>query len=89
MLKRDELASPFSCINKAADDEPVFVLRANDPVAAKVVRFWASEYVSRKRDMSTDGLLTHTQITKAQEARGCANEMDAWQYRMDPSGNKP
>lgn len=56
-LTRDELAPlaermPFSkaaalltersCWNKAAMTEPVFVLRANDPLAAPVVRLWAS-----------------------------------------------
>jgi len=41
MIKRDELADPTSCINKAADDEPVFVLRASDALAPIVVRLWA------------------------------------------------
>lgn len=89
MLKREELANPNSCINKAADDEPVFVLRGNDPVAASIVRQWVNEYVSRKQDMNTDGILTHAQLAKAQEGRGIANEMDAWQYRLDPHGTKP
>jgi len=79
-LKREELANPNSCLNKAADDEPVFVLRANDPVAAKIVRKWADEYVMEKTLASTDGVLTHAQLSKAQEARGLANEMDAWRF---------
>lgn len=41
MLKRDELAIPTSCLNKAADDEPVFVLRAKDVCAAIIVECWA------------------------------------------------
>ena len=45
MLKTEELADPNSCINKAANDEPVFVLRAHDPVFSKVVRFWVMERV--------------------------------------------
>lgn len=88
-LKRDELANPDSCLNKAADDEPIFVLRANDPVAASIVRQWANEYISRKQELSTDGIVTHAQLAKAQEARGLANMMDAWQYRLDPNGTKP
>lgn len=39
--KREELADPNSCFNKAGDDEPVFVLRAKDRVAPAVVRDWA------------------------------------------------
>lgn len=42
MLKADELTNPLSCINKAAPDEPVFVLRAKDPCAAYAVRMWAN-----------------------------------------------
>lgn len=29
------------CYDKAADDEPLFVLRASDPAAAAAVRAWA------------------------------------------------
>lgn len=77
-IKREELANPESCLNKAAPEEPIFVLRANDPVAAQVVRYWASCYVDHKREYNTDGILTNKQLSKAQEARGLANEMDSW-----------
>lgn len=77
-IKRDELANPEGCLNKAADDEPIFVLRANDPVASHVVRYWAQCYVQHKQENNTDGILTHKQLSKAQEARGLANQMDAW-----------
>lgn len=94
-IKREELANPNGCLNKAADDEPIFVLRANDPVAAAVVRYWASSYVSEKIEASTDGVLTNAQLAKAQEARGLANQMDAWQlrprvmhYPLPPSGKR-
>ena len=42
MIKRDELADPRSCLNKADDDEPLFVLRGSDPAAADIVRAWAT-----------------------------------------------
>lgn len=41
MLKRDEMMHPQSCINRAGDDEAVFVLLARDPVAPTLVRLWA------------------------------------------------
>lgn len=41
MLKREELANPNSCINKADDDEPVFVLRGQDKLAPVLVDLWA------------------------------------------------
>lgn len=77
-LKKDELANPNSCLNKAADDEPIFVLRANDPVAASIVRQWGNEYLVEKRENSTDGCLTKRQLDKAKEARDLADAMDAW-----------
>ena len=45
MIKRDEIADPNSCLNRAADDEPIFVLRAKDPLAAKLVEDWAARAV--------------------------------------------
>lgn len=42
MKKEDELRNPNSCFNKAAHDEPIFVLRANDPIAAQTVRLWVA-----------------------------------------------
>ena len=43
MLKREELANPDSYLNRAADDEPVFILRGKDPIAVNAVRHWANE----------------------------------------------
>lgn len=45
MLKRDELSQPDSCLNKAGDDELIFVLLARDPAAADTVRYWAARRV--------------------------------------------
>lgn len=44
-IKRDEIADPNSCLNHAADDEPIFVLRAKDPLAAKLVEEWAARAI--------------------------------------------
>ncbi|MDZ7735921.1 MAG: hypothetical protein U5P41_07330 [Gammaproteobacteria bacterium] len=35
--KSEAINNPGSCLNKAAADEPVFVLRAKDPLAAAIV----------------------------------------------------
>ena len=40
MRKRDELADPNSCINKAREDEWTFVLLGRDPSAEVAVRSW-------------------------------------------------
>ena len=40
--KANLLLDPTSCLNKACTEEPVFLLRANDPVAAAAIRHWAT-----------------------------------------------
>lgn len=42
MNKLEVITNPESCLNKAADDEPLFVLRGKDPLYAAVVRYWAN-----------------------------------------------
>jgi len=42
MTKEQEIATELSCLNKAKDDEPIFVLRANDLLAPIVVSCWAA-----------------------------------------------
>ena len=66
MLKTLELARRDSCLNKAAHDEPVFVLRAKDPHAAQTVRLWAA--------MSHGAHCGE----KIDEAIALADEIDAW-----------
>jgi len=66
MRKCCVLANPKSCLNKAAMDEPLFVLRANDPVAAAVVEMWA-------------GLAAeHHEHGKVAEAYEVAKQMRIW-----------
>ena len=67
MLKRQEIADPASCLNRAADDEPIFVLRARDPLAAKLVEDWAARAV-----------LAGLHEEKAQAAFRFAQAMRAW-----------
>ncbi len=69
MKKIDELTDPSSCFNRAANDEPVFVLRANDPLAASVVDYWANQAEIRP------GL---HEDWKIKEARENAQEMRRW-----------
>ena len=41
MRKDLELSDPSSCLNRAKDDEPVFVLLARDFVAPSTIEYWA------------------------------------------------
>lgn len=73
MTKADLLADPNSCLNKAAADEPLFVLRAQDLIAPAVVRYWAD---------LLQGLGGNP--IKAGAARALASEMTGWPYRKLP-----
>lgn len=59
----------FDCYSAAADDEPMFILLARDPLAPALVRAWARE--RRALDGNTP---------KVQEAVACAVTMENWWY---------
>ena len=68
-LKRDETAPDASgCLAKAFDDEPIFVIRAKDPLASLVVRYWAREAQRQKLH----------EPAKIKEAEACADQMLNW-----------
>lgn len=75
MIKYRELTTPTSCLNSAAPDEPVFVLRANDELAPSVVRGWALAYKIAKENT---GGLSDKQKAKYEEAHALADQMEAW-----------
>jgi hypothetical protein len=54
MLKRIELSNPKSCLNRAADDEMIFVLRGCDVTTPKTIRFWISERIKAGKNKPTD-----------------------------------
>lgn len=74
-LKKDELANPNSCLNRAGEFEPVFVLRANDPTAPDAVRDWAYAYRQRKLNAAA---FNEPAQSKFREAIALADLMDAW-----------
>lgn len=68
MLQRHEIADPESCLNKADPDEPLFVLRAHDPLAASCVRSWCN--AAAQDTVHSDA--------KVHEAKMVADAMDRW-----------
>lgn len=78
MYKFKLLSDPESCLVKAKADEPLFVLRANDPIAAETVMFWV-----RRAGEGTD----HSPEKRA-AARKIAAEMGAWRNRNVTSQHK-
>lgn len=79
MLKRDEIATQVSCLNRAANDEPIFVLRANDEHAPAIVAMWARDYLEAK-----GGWLKATpdQRRKYEEALDLASHMRIWKMQQ-------
>jgi hypothetical protein len=75
MEKHLELAGP-SCLTAAKDNEPLFVLRANDELAPNIVREWAKRYYDTKMDKQ--GKLTAVQKEKKEGALKEAARMEAW-----------
>lgn len=81
MIKKDELSNPNSCLNRAQDDEPLFVLRANDPIAPHVVKAWADQYLQGKA-LGGGAQLNHVQ--KYREAMDLATQMTLWKPAPPP-----
>lgn len=54
MRKRDELSDPKSCLNKATDDELLFVLLGRDVAATVAVRAWIEERVRLGKNTRDD-----------------------------------
>jgi hypothetical protein len=73
LIKSQEISDPRSCLNKAADDEPVFVLRAHDVIAPVIVDEWANMAESMG-----------TPREKVTEARVLASIMRSWRDRKVP-----
>lgn len=71
MTKQQELVD--GCIAKAADNEPVFVLRAQDKLAPALVRAWAA--LAKEHGCPID---------KANAAVDVAFAMEKWQTRKFP-----
>lgn len=61
------------CLGKAADDEPVFVLRAQDMSAASCVLWWCRQ-----------ASITGCPPEKIAEAERCATAMMVWPNRKMP-----
>lgn len=74
MKKCNEIANPDSCLNRAEDDEPLFVIRAKDKVSASAVRTWA-EWAQ---------LTGSHEPEKIQEARAIAEDMENWRKHHYP-----
>ncbi len=71
MKKNDEIAR--GTLSRAAEDEPVFVLRAQDELAPALLRLW-----------SELALMHGLPIEKADDVLELADEMEHWPVRKWP-----
>lgn len=74
--KREELAkldAGEGCLGKAADDEPIFILRGQDMLSEQGVRDWANRAES-----------VGCSPEKVKEARQLADKMAEWPNRKNP-----
>ena len=67
MLKRDELADPASCLNRAAEDEMLFVLLGRDEAARVAIQAWIAERIRIGKNQPEDDQI--------KEAQRCADAM--------------
>jgi hypothetical protein len=68
VIKRDEIEHTESCLNKARDDERLFVLLARDPAAPIAIRAWVAERVRLGKNTPADDQIV--------EALDCAQRME-------------
>jgi hypothetical protein len=68
MIKRDELEYTESCLNKAHDDERLFVLLARDPAAPVAILAWVHERIRIGKNVPEDPQIV--------EAVDCARRME-------------
>lgn len=54
MRKRDELTNPNSCLNKAGDDDMIFVLIPSDEDAPDTIRDWVRRRIRRGKNQPGD-----------------------------------
>lgn len=78
-IKSKELVD--GCFAKAAMDEPLFVLRAQDKSAPQFVRAWAEKFRQHHLKAGTTGYELAAAITKHTEALSVADAMEAWKTR--------
>lgn len=65
MIKREELANPDSCMNRASEDEMTFVVLGRDAAAPATLRFWIQERIRLGRNQPGDTQLVEAESSAA------------------------
>lgn len=80
ILENNTTDSP--CIVKAANDEPIFVLRGQDELAAECVQSWAHRFADAREQRNE---LPEDVRAKALDALECSREMELYPGRRLPN----
>lgn len=78
MIKFLEQSDPNSCLNKARDDERLFVLLARDPAAPVAIQAWIAERIRLGKNTPDD--------PQIREAAECASLMLSAQKEGSDAG---
>jgi len=74
MLKRDEVCLPDSCLNKARDDEHLFVLLGRDLAAPAAIRAWIEARIRVGKNHPEDDQLAQAEGIARVMAGGFGNQ---------------
>lgn len=74
--KSEEMNLADSCLNKAENNEPIFVLRAQDRFAPILVRMWADMYAAFSAEYNEDKFYVAVEL---------AEQMEEWPNRRFPT----
>lgn len=70
MLKRQELSDPNSCLNRAKDNEMIFVLLGRDPASPETIRFWIKERIRLgKNQLNDHQIVSANEVAEVMEKR--------------------
>ena len=84
MIKSRELSDPNSCLNRAKENERLFVLLEHDDAAPATVRFWVGERIRLGKNRPTD-----EQIESALKEAMAMDKDKTGQYGMNHAGQDP
>jgi hypothetical protein len=82
MTKKEMLEAALrgeGCLGKAHDDEPVFLLRAQDNLSDEMVDLWAT-----RASLLVPVVGSEATGHKVQDARATAEAMRSWPIRKNP-----
>lgn len=79
MLKHEEMSDPTSCLNKAADDEIIFVVLEQDDAAPDTIRFWVNKRIELGKNKPSDRKMTSAlELADLIEQRKAAVKRCSW-----------